>query len=73
VAARIVSVCDAFNAMTTNRPYRAAMPVEDALAELRACAGTQFDPDVVTALEAVGPARPAPAGAMPGVLARLEA
>jgi HD-GYP domain-containing protein (c-di-GMP phosphodiesterase class II) len=73
VAARIVCVCDAFNAMTTNRPYRPAMPVEDALAELRACAGTQFDPEVVAALEAVGPSRPAPAGAAPGVLARAEA
>ena len=47
--ARIVAVCDAFDAMTTSRPYRDAMSVEDALAELRACAGTQFDPTVVEA------------------------
>ena len=47
VAARIVSCCDAYNAMTTDRAYRAAMPVHVALAELRANAGTQFDPDVV--------------------------
>ena len=60
LAARIVCVCDAFSAMTTNRPYRPAMPAAAALAELRACAGTQFDPVVVDALEAVGPAaRPA--------------
>ena len=48
--ARIVSACDAFNAMTTTRSYRRAMPVEEALDELRSCAGTQFDPEVVEAL-----------------------
>ncbi len=53
VEARIVSACDAFNAMTTDRPYRAAMPLADALAELRAHRGTQFDPDVVDALLAL--------------------
>jgi HD-GYP domain-containing protein (c-di-GMP phosphodiesterase class II) len=37
--------------MTTTRSYRKAMPLADALAELRACAGTQFDPDVAAALE----------------------
>jgi putative nucleotidyltransferase with HDIG domain len=50
LAARVISCCDAFNAMTTNRPYRAAMPIEQALAELAAHAGAQFDPDVVDAL-----------------------
>jgi HD-GYP domain-containing protein (c-di-GMP phosphodiesterase class II) len=50
LAARIVFACDAFNAMTTDRPYRSAMPVEDGLAELRENAGTQFDPAVVEAL-----------------------
>jgi HD-GYP domain-containing protein (c-di-GMP phosphodiesterase class II) len=50
LAARIVFACDAFNAMTTDRPYRAAMPVEDGLAELRVNSGTQFDPTVVGAL-----------------------
>jgi HD-GYP domain-containing protein (c-di-GMP phosphodiesterase class II) len=71
-AARIVSVCDAYNAMTTNRPYRPAMTVADALAELRACAGTQFDPAVVDAIERVQPGRPDTDPAR-GVLARLEA
>jgi HD-GYP domain-containing protein (c-di-GMP phosphodiesterase class II) len=50
VEARIVSCCDAFNAMTTDRPYRAALPLSEALGELRAHRGTQFDPDVVDAL-----------------------
>ena len=51
--ARIVSCCDAFSAMTTDRPYRAAMPVEEAVEELRRGAFTQFDPAVVRALIAV--------------------
>jgi diguanylate cyclase (GGDEF)-like protein len=49
LGARIVAVCDAFDAMTSSRPYRDAMSVEDALAEIHACAGTQFDPAVVEA------------------------
>jgi two-component system, cell cycle response regulator len=49
LGARIVSVCDAFHAMTTPRPYQSTLTREDALAELRRCAGTQFDPTVVTA------------------------
>jgi HD-GYP domain-containing protein (c-di-GMP phosphodiesterase class II) len=53
IEARIVTCCDAFSAMTTTRSYRKAMRVEDAVAELRACAGTQFDPDVVAALTAI--------------------
>lgn len=48
--ARIVCCTDAFSAMTTNRPYRRAMSTPDALAELRRCAGTHFDPSVVEAL-----------------------
>jgi len=51
LASRIIAVADAFDAMTTNRPYRAALPREDALDELRRCAGTQFDPACVAALE----------------------
>lgn len=50
LAARIIVVCDSFNAMTTTRPYREAMPVAEAVAELRRCAGTQFDPNVADAL-----------------------
>jgi HD-GYP domain-containing protein (c-di-GMP phosphodiesterase class II) len=55
LAARIICACDAFNAMTTNRPYRAALTAEHALAELVACAGSQFDADVVAALVAIDP------------------
>ena len=53
LGARIVAVCDAFDAMVTTRAYRAAMPVEAALAELRHCAGSQFDPAVVEAFGTV--------------------
>ncbi|MGH2852697.1 MAG: HD-GYP domain-containing protein [Solirubrobacteraceae bacterium] len=48
--ARIVSACDALNAMTTTRSYRQAMSLPDALAELTRGAGTQFDPRVVAVL-----------------------
>ena len=51
--ARIVSCCDTFSAMTTDRSYREAMPAHVAVAELLANAGSQFDPAVVTALVAV--------------------
>jgi len=50
IGARILSVVDAFVAMTSDRPYRKAMPLNKALAELAANAGTQFDPDAVRAL-----------------------
>ncbi|HEX5984503.1 MAG TPA: HD-GYP domain-containing protein [Solirubrobacterales bacterium] len=50
IEARIVTCCDAFSAMTTTRSYREAMSTEAAIAELRRCAGTQFDPEVVRAL-----------------------
>ena len=53
VAARIISACDAFNAMTTDRSYRKALPLEVAIDELHKNAGTQFAPDVVEALVAV--------------------
>jgi len=51
--ARIIGVADAFDTLTSDRPYRKARPVEAALRELHRCAGTQFDPAVVGALEAV--------------------
>ncbi len=47
--ARIFSVVDAFDAMTSQRPYRAAMTEEQALEELRRCRGSQFDPTVADA------------------------
>ncbi len=49
LGARIIAVADAFQAMTADRPYRKAMSVEQALAELQMGVGTQFDPDVVAA------------------------
>ena len=50
LVARIVSACDAYSAMTTDRPYRRARSTADAIGELRRCSGTQFDPRVVEAL-----------------------
>jgi putative nucleotidyltransferase with HDIG domain len=48
--ATVVAACDAFNAMTTDRSYRRARAIDDALEEMRACAGSQFAPDVVSGL-----------------------
>jgi diguanylate cyclase (GGDEF)-like protein len=53
IGARILLVADAFDAMTEDRPYRKAMPVADAIAELKRFSGTQFDPTVVDAFLAV--------------------
>ena len=50
LGARIVSVCDAYRAMTEDRPYRKALPGEEARSELESGAGRQFDPDCVAAL-----------------------
>jgi len=49
LGARIIAVADAFQAMTTDRPYRKALTIEEALAELKLGAGTQFDPMIVDA------------------------
>jgi diguanylate cyclase (GGDEF)-like protein len=51
IGARIIAVCDAFASMRSSRPYRAASSEEQALGELRRCAGTKFDPAGVEALE----------------------
>jgi putative nucleotidyltransferase with HDIG domain len=48
--ARIVAACDTWNAMTSDRSYRAALPVDDAAAEIRAVSGTQLDPAVASAV-----------------------
>jgi putative nucleotidyltransferase with HDIG domain len=55
VEARIVAVADAFDAMTTRRPYRESRPADEALAELRRVAGTQLDPAAVEAFVAAFP------------------
>ena len=47
LGARIIAICDSFRAMIDARVYKKSMSIEDALAELRRCAGTQFDPNLV--------------------------
>ena len=54
LAARVFAVADALDAMTSDRPYRAALPWADAEREIRAEAGHQFDPDVVEAFLSSG-------------------
>jgi HD-GYP domain-containing protein (c-di-GMP phosphodiesterase class II) len=49
LGARVVAVCDAYHAMTSDRPYRSALAHWEAVEELRMCAGRQFDPVVVAA------------------------
>ncbi len=63
VEARIILVCDAFHAMTTDRPYRSKLTVAEAVRRLREAAGTQFDPAVVDVF-----ARLHEAGALPPLL-----
>jgi diguanylate cyclase (GGDEF)-like protein len=55
IEARVILVCDAFHAMTTDRPYRSRLPVEEAFRRLRESAGSQFDPDVVEAFIRLAP------------------
>ena len=61
LASRITLACDALHAMTSDRPYRPAMTLDRAHRELRSCAGSQFDPQVIDALltEVEAPAIPA--------------
>ena len=63
VESAIVACCDAFNAMTTDRSYRAAMSLDEAIEELEANAGSQFSPDVVQSVIRVLRADPLAAGA----------
>jgi diguanylate cyclase (GGDEF)-like protein len=53
VGARVIAVCDSFDAMTSKRPHSPAITVADALAELERCAGSQFDPHVIHAFLSV--------------------
>ena len=53
LGARIIAICDAFDAMISDRPYSTPKSPDEGLAELRRCAGTQFDPELVTLFEQV--------------------
>jgi putative nucleotidyltransferase with HDIG domain len=55
LGSRIIAIVDAYDAMTTNRPYRHAISPGAALEELRRCAGTQFDPVIVDAFRSIHP------------------
>jgi HD-GYP domain-containing protein (c-di-GMP phosphodiesterase class II) len=55
IEARVILVCDAFHAMTSDRPYRARLPLEVACEQLEQNAGSQFDPDVVAAFLQLAP------------------
>jgi len=59
LGARILAIADAFDAMTSDRPYRPAMAVEEALQEIRRCIGTQFDPVVGSAFLGIDASRTA--------------
>jgi putative two-component system response regulator len=64
---RVICVADAFDAMVSSRAYRGALSIDDALAELRRCAGSQFDPGLVTLFSArVAREREAVAALLPG-------
>ena len=73
LGARIILAVDAYNALTTDRPYRAAQSPETAVRELEAHAGTQFDPRVITALRAaIGLPRPKAQAILPAWVALLR-
>lgn len=61
LGARIIAVADAYDALTSDRPYKKALGRDEAMAELRRCAGTQFDPVLVEVLAKVVGAVSAPA------------
>jgi putative nucleotidyltransferase with HDIG domain len=66
LGARVICICDAFHAMVSDRPYRAALADSVAIDELRRCAGSQFDPEIVEALIAeLGDQRPPGPGTPP--------
>jgi HD-GYP domain-containing protein (c-di-GMP phosphodiesterase class II) len=68
LGARIIGVCDAYHAMISERPYRPARSSDEAVAELRRCSGTQFDPLVVEAFCAALTETPADADALADAL-----
>jgi HD-GYP domain-containing protein (c-di-GMP phosphodiesterase class II) len=53
LGSRVIAVCDAFDAMISPRPYAPPKTIDEALAELRRCSGTQFDPRIVEAVDQV--------------------
>ena len=65
VGSRIIAICDAFDAMISDRPYAPQKTTSEALAELRRCAGTQFDPAIVAIFEDVLGERAKPPTAVP--------
>jgi len=62
MGSRIIAVCDAFDAILSERPYQAARSASAAMAELRSCSGSQFDPAVVDAFCAAMADDASPAG-----------
>ncbi len=70
LVSRIVFVCDAFEAMTAERPYRPALTIGSALSELERCSGTQFDPMVVAAFAELLTERGSPRIALATAVAR---
>ena len=74
IGARIITIADAYDAMTTDRPYRAALSIEEAVRRLQAARGTQFDPELLDifleliARGAISPERARAQGGLEGVL-----